>query len=186
VPSRLDTLDRSIGSVLENLGEAWRIRLFLRRQLVMNRTIYIQVQVAHTELRELSESGSRPDLRRWLAFEAARFACLGDGPVVRAQRVILGRLRADVHSLDEITIELSQQVGDESGVFFVKGTAEAPRRRTGQVLPRSAQDIGNSQRNRPVSPDAVARRVVWPRPRASGQRQLPGASPFSRCGRTSR
>jgi Trypsin-co-occurring domain 1 len=86
----------------------------------------VEIQVSRTEVQSLSESGVVLASDDGSRFEAVTFSLASamDG-VMPALRVVLGRLRAGVHSPDEITMELGLQVGGEAGVFFAKGTAGA-------------------------------------------------------------
>jgi hypothetical protein len=87
---------------------------------------FVEFQVAWTELQSLSESGVVLASDDGSRFEAVAFSLASAmDRVMPALRVILGRLRAGLHSPDEITMELGLQVGGEAGVFFAKGTAEA-------------------------------------------------------------
>jgi Trypsin-co-occurring domain 1 len=87
---------------------------------------FVEIQVSRTELQDLSESGVVLASDDGSRFEAVTFSLASAmDRVIPALRVILGRLRAGVHSPDEITMELGLQVGGEAGVFFAKGTAEA-------------------------------------------------------------
>jgi len=87
---------------------------------------FVEIQVSRTELLSLSESGVVLASDDGTRFEAATFSLASAmDRVMPALRVILGRLRAGVHSPDEITMELGLQVGGEVGVFFAKGTSQA-------------------------------------------------------------
>jgi hypothetical protein len=86
----------------------------------------VEVQVSRSELQGLSESGVVLASDDGSRFEAVTFSLASAmDRVMPALRVILSRLRAGVHSPDEVVMELGLQVGGEAGVFFAKGTAEA-------------------------------------------------------------
>jgi hypothetical protein len=119
-------LGRSIGSVPGERGSGMADMVLLRVPVGDGSDEYVEVQVARTELRELSESGVVLASDDGSRFEAAGFSLAsGMDRVMPALRVILDRLRAALHSPEEITMELGLQVGGEAGVFFAKGTAEA-------------------------------------------------------------
>jgi hypothetical protein len=87
---------------------------------------FVEIEVSRAELQDLSESGVVLASDDGSRFEAATFSLASAmDRVMPALRVILGRLRAGIHSPDEITMELGLQVGGEAGVFFAKGTAGA-------------------------------------------------------------
>lgn len=87
---------------------------------------FVEVEVARAELEGLSESGIVLASDDGSRFEAVGFSLVsGMDRVMPALRVILGRLRAGVHSPDEINMTVGLQIGGEAGVFFAKGTAGA-------------------------------------------------------------
>ncbi|HEY5361238.1 MAG TPA: CU044_2847 family protein [Streptosporangiaceae bacterium] len=87
---------------------------------------FVEVEVARAELSGLSESGVVLASDDGSRFEAAGFSLAsGMDRVMPALLVILARLRAGVHSPEEITMSLGLQIGGEAGVFFAKGTAAA-------------------------------------------------------------
>jgi hypothetical protein len=87
---------------------------------------FVEIQVARAELGDLSESGVVLASDDGSRFEAAGFTLASAmDKVMPALRVILDRLRAGVHSPDEITMNLGLQIGGEAGVFFARGTVEA-------------------------------------------------------------
>jgi hypothetical protein len=119
-------LERLIASVPGERGSGMADTALLRVPVGDGSDEYVEVQVARTELRELSESGVVLASDNGSRFEAAGFSLASAmDRVMPALRVILGRLRAGVHSPDEITMELGLQIGGETGVIFAKGTAEA-------------------------------------------------------------
>ena len=105
---------------------------------------YVEVQVGRAELGGLSESGVVLASDDGSRFEAAGFSLASAmDRVMPALRVILIRLRAGVHSPDEINMTLGLQIGGETGVFFAKGTAEASVA-VSMTWRRSAADDSNT------------------------------------------
>lgn len=86
---------------------------------------YVLVQVGGDELSGLTE-----DVVELASDDGSRYKAMGftlssamDG-VMPALSVILNRLRAGLHSPDEISMKLGLQIGGEAGIFFAKGTTK--------------------------------------------------------------